>query len=98
MQKQGQNSPATFGGAENVIRLELVIRREGVTVMGNNCVSVNSNEMRAALVIEPDGRCSVEFYGRTDPGASDEKVGELLERMKCAMSAAKNAFFNNNCY
>ena len=71
-----------------MIRLELVIRQEGVDVMncGNMATAIQS-EMRVELAIV-GGEPRVEVCGRTNPGATVEDIAKLFDDLKSGAIAA----------
>ena len=88
----GRNDGEDADGRENVIRLELVIRREGVEVMNcGNMVTAMQNEMRVELAIV-GGEPRVEVCGRTVPGASAEDIAKLFDDLKAGAIAALRSF------
>lgn len=79
-------------GQENVIRLELVIRREGVEVMNcRNMAAAMQSEMRVELAIV-GGEPRVEVCGRTVPGATAEDIAKLFDDLKAGAIAALRSF------
>lgn len=77
------------GVTDGAIKLELVIRQEGVEFMNcNACTAMETgSEMRVELAIV-GGRPRVEVCGRTLPGASAEDVAKLFDDLKAGAMAA----------
>ena len=70
-------------GQENVIRLELVIRREGVEVMnGNNMYGkVDQGGIRVTKLVYPDKSVAFEIAGRSAAVSSRRELEEFLARV-----------------
>lgn len=68
---------------ENVIRLELVIRREGVEVMnGNNMYgNVDQGGIRVTKLVYPDKSVAFEIAGRSAAVSSRHELEEFLSKV-----------------
>ena len=68
---------------ENVIRLELVIRREGVEVMnGNNmCGNGDQGGIRVTKLVYPDKSVAFEIAGRSAAVSSRQELEAFLSRV-----------------
>lgn len=65
---------------ENVIRLELVIRREGVEVMNANLFdNADQGGIRVAKVVYPDHKVSFEIVGRSPNVQSRQELEAFLD-------------------
>ncbi len=65
-----------------MIRLELVIRQEGVDVMGMNCNCAVENEIRVARVVSLGGGSAFEVSGRTPEVRTKVELEKFLEELK----------------
>ncbi len=63
-----------------MIRLELVIRQEGVDVMNCNCEM--GNEIRVARVVSLGGGSSFEVSGRTPEVRTKVELEKFLEELR----------------
>ena len=68
---------------ENVIRLELVIRREGVEVMnnGNMCGNMDQGGIRVTKLVYPDKSVAFEIAGRSAAVSSRQELEAFLSRV-----------------